>query len=210
VPPDQIVKGYETDSGVVVLSDQERDELMPERSKSIEVLEFVDLDDIDPIYFDRPYFLAPDKGGDRGYALLSKALNATGKVGLAQFVLRGKETLCALRPYGGGLVLAGLRFESKLRSIEDLDLPGITAVRGTKAELDLAKQLVSSMTGDWVPEKYKDRYYEDLKDVVERKAKGLAPAERPVVTPKQVLPDILAALEASIKANAKQKASIAR
>lgn len=207
VPPTEIVKGYETEAGVVVLSDQERDELLPQRSKAIEILEFVAEDEIDPIYWDRPYYVYPDKGGDRGYALLSKALATTGKVGLAQFVLRGKETLCALRLFRGALLLAGLRFERKLREIDESALPTVNDLRLPKAELALAKQLVESMAQDFVPDRYHDRYYEDLKEVVERKAKGLAPADRPVVTPKQVLPDIMAALEASVRANerARQK-----
>src|SRR3984893_3203549 len=124
VAADQIVKGYEVEDGqYVILSDEELREAAPERSIGIEIQEFVNESEISSLYFEKPYYLEPDKGAGKAYALLREALARTGKVGIAQFVLRNRENLCLLKPQGQGLVLNALRFASEIRSMEELSLP---------------------------------------------------------------------------------------
>jgi DNA end-binding protein Ku len=201
VPYEKIVKGYEiTPDQYVIVSRDELDEIAPERTRAIEIKDFVDLDEIDPIYFEHPYYLGPDKGAERAYQLLVKAMEEQHKVAIARFVLRNKEHLAAIRPMDGALTMATMRFADEVVSPDDLDdvLPEKQA-KVEKRELDMAKQLIESLSTDFDAEQYEDEYRDKLLDLIERKAKGeevvAAPAEEPKPTK---APDLMAALEESL------------
>ncbi|HEX6117286.1 MAG TPA: Ku protein [Solirubrobacterales bacterium] len=203
VPYEKIVKGYEiTPDNYVIMSRDELAEIDPEKTRAIEIKDFVDLDEIDPIYFDHPYYLGPDKGAERAYQLLVKAMEDQRKVAIARFVLRNKENLAAIRPMDGALTMATMRFHDEVVSPDDLDdvLPEKQA-KIEKRELDMAKQLIESLSTDFEAEKYEDEYRDKLLSLIERKAKGedivSAPTEEPTPTK---APDLMAALEESLAA----------
>jgi DNA end-binding protein Ku len=205
VPYEKIVKGYEyAPDQYVVLSRDELSELEPQRSRAIEIQDFVDLDDIDPIYFEQPYFLGPDKGAERAYALLVQALKESRKVAIARFVLRNKEHLAAIRPADDVLTLTTMRFHDEVSSPQDLDgevFEEAKPKKPEKRELDMAKQLIESLTSDFDPDKYRDEYREELLDLLERKAAGKEVVSAPSEEPKPTkAPDLMAALEESLAA----------
>jgi DNA end-binding protein Ku len=198
-----IVKGYEiaSDQYVVVTKD-ELDELNPKKTRAIEIQDFVDLDDIDPIYFDHPYYLGPDKGAERAYALLVKAMDEAHKVAVARFVLRNRESLAAIRPMDGVLTMATMRFADEVVTPDELeDVLGEEVEAPKKKELEMAKALIDSLTSDFDAGQYRDEYREELLALIERKAKGeeiAAPVgEAPQPTK---APDLMAALEESLAA----------
>jgi DNA end-binding protein Ku len=203
VPYEDIVKGYELGpEQYVVFSKDELEELDPQRTRAIEVEEFVDLDDIDPIYFVQPYYLGPTEGAERAYALLVKAMGDERKVAIARFVLRNKEHLAALRPMGDVLTLTTMRFADEIVAPSELDDVIPDSIESPKKkELDMAKQLVGSLTGDFEPEKFEDSYREELLALIQRKAEGeevvAAVSEEPKPTK---APDLMAALEESLAA----------
>jgi DNA end-binding protein Ku len=205
VPYEKIVKGYEyAPDQYVVLTKDELSELEPPRSRAIEIQDFVDLDDIDPIYFEQPYFLGPDKGAERAYALLVQAMKEARKVAIARFVLRNKEHLAAIRPMEDLLTLTTMRFHDEVSSPGDLDgevFEEAKPKKPEKRELEMAKQLIESLTNDFEPGKYHDEYREELLDLLEQKAAGeevvSAPSEEPKPTK---APDLMAALEESLQA----------
>jgi DNA end-binding protein Ku len=203
VPYEKIIKGYEIspDQYVTVTRD-ELDEIAPERTRAIEIKDFVDLDEIDPIYFEHPYYLAPDKGAERAYQLLVQAMEEQRKVAVARFVLRNKEHLAAIRPMDGTLTMATMRFADEVVSPDDLDdvLPDKEA-KVEKRELDMAKQLIESLSTDFDATQYEDEYREKLLDLIERKAKGEEVVTAPTEEPKPTkAPDLMAALEESLAA----------
>ncbi len=218
---DDIVKGYELGPDqYVVFSRDELDELDPKKTKAIEVEEFVDLDDIDPIYFAQPYYLGPEPGAERAYALLVKAMADERKVAIARFVLRNKEHLAALRPMGDALTLTTMRFADEI--VPPSELEGVVpddVEPPKRRELEMAKQLVSSLTSEFDPDAFRDEYREELLARIESKAKGeevvQAISEEPTPTK---APDLMAALEESLAAvkgdslggGAKRKASSKR
>jgi DNA end-binding protein Ku len=198
-----IVKGYEiaSDQYVVVTKD-ELDELNPKKTRAIEIQDFVDLDDIDPIYFDHPYYLGPDKGAERAYSLLVKAMDEAHKVAVARFVLRNRESLAAIRPMDGVLTMATMRFADEVVTPDELeDVLGEEVEAPKKKELEMAKALIDSLTSDFDAREYRDEYREELLALIERKAKGeeiAAPVgEAPQPTK---APDLMAALEESLAA----------
>jgi DNA end-binding protein Ku len=205
VPYEKIVKGYEyAPDQYVVLTKDELSELDPKKTRAIEIQDFVDLDDIDPIYFEQPYYLGPDKGAERAYALLVQAMKEARKVAIARFVLRNKEHLAAIRPMGGVLTLTTMRFHDEVSSPQDLDGEVFQEEKPKKAdqrEVEIATQLIDSLTSDFKPERYRDEYREELLDLLERKAEGkevvTAPSEEPKPTK---APDLMAALEESLAA----------
>jgi DNA end-binding protein Ku len=205
VPYEKIVKGYEyAPDQYVVLSRDELSELEPQRSRAIEIQDFVDLDDIDPIYFEQPYFLGPDKGAERAYALLVQAMKDARKVAVARFVLRNKEHLAAIRPLDDVLTLTTMRFADEVSSPQDLDgevFEEAKPKKPEKRELEMAKQLIESLTSDFEPGKYHDEYREELLDLLERKAEGKEVVSAPTEEPKPTkAPDLMAALEESLAA----------
>src|SRR5215217_3699358 len=205
VPYEKIVKGYEyAPDQYVVLTREELAELDPKRTRAIEIQDFVDLDDIDPIYFEQPYYLGPDKGAERAYALLVQAMKEARKVAIARFVLRNKEHLAAIRPMGDVLTLTTMRFHDEVTSPQDLDGEVFEEEKPKKPEqreLQMAKQLIESLTSDFKPNSYRDEYREELLDLLERKAAGKEVVSAPTEEPKPTkAPDLMAALEESLAA----------
>jgi len=205
VPYEKIVKGYEyAPDQYVVLTRDELAELDPKRTRAIEIQDFVDLDDIDPIYFEQPYYLGPDKGAARAYALLVQAMKESRKVAVARFVLRNKEHLAAIRPMDDVLTLATMRFHDEVSSPQDLDgevFEEEKPKKPEKRELEMAKQLINSLTTDFKADKYRDEYREELLDLLERKAAGKEVVTAPTEEPKPTkAPDLMAALEESLAA----------
>ena len=198
-----IVKGYEiAPEQYVVITRDELEELDPKKTRAIEVLDFVDLDDIDPIYFDHPYYLGPDKGAERAYQLLVKAMEDSHKVAVCRFVLRNRESLAALRPMNGVMTMATMRFADEVVSPGELEeVLGEEVETPKKKELDMAKALIDSLTSEFDAEQYKDEYREELLNLIERKAKGesIVSAETEAPQPTKA-PDLMAALEESLAA----------
>src|SRR6266576_6199129 len=204
VPYEKIVKGYEyAPDQYVVLTKDELSELEPQRSRAIEIQDFVDLDDIDPIYFEQPYYLGPDKGAARAYALLVQAMKQARKVAIARFVLRNKEHLAAIRPMDDVLTLTTMRFADEVTSPKDLDevFEDAKPKKPEARELGMAKQLIESLTSDFKPNTYRDEYREELLDLLERKAAGKEVVSAPTEEHKpNKAPDLMAALEESLAA----------
>src|SRR6185295_17975357 len=168
--------------------------------RTIDIEEFVDLEQIDPIYYDHPYYLAPDKGAGKAYKLLLDAMEEADKVAIARVVIRSKENLVALRSYKGAITLETMLFPDEVvdpQSIEELSAAD-GDVKTTKKELDMAKQLIESLSGDFDPSGYKDEYREAVLDLIERKAAGETITIEAPEPERQEVPDLMAALEASI------------
>jgi DNA end-binding protein Ku len=202
VPYEQIVKGYEiSPDRYVTITPEELDALEPQKTRTIDIEEFVDLEQIDPIYYDHPYYLAPDKGAAKAYKLLLDAMEEADKVAIARVVIRSKENLVALRSYRGAITMETMLFPDEVTqpdSIEELAAVADGDVKTTKRELDMAKQLIESLSADFDPSGYRDEYRERVLDLIERKAAGeTITIEEPVAEKKEV-PDLMAALEASI------------
>jgi DNA end-binding protein Ku len=203
VPYEEIVKGYEiAPEQYVVLTRDELEELDPQKTKAIEIQDFVDLDEIDPIYFDHPYYLGPDKGAEKAYALLVKAMADSNKVAIARFVLRNRENLAAIRPMGKVLTMATMRFADEVVSPDELeDVIPQNGKKIEKREVEMAKQLIESLSGEFEPEKYRDEYREELLALIERKGRGEEVVEAVSEEPKPTkAPDLMAALEESLAA----------
>jgi DNA end-binding protein Ku len=201
VPYEQIVKGYEiSPDKYVTITPEELEALEPQKTRSIDIEQFVDLEQIDPIYYDHPYYLAPDKGAGKAYKLLLDAMEQADKVAIARVVIRSKENLVALRSYKGAITLETMLFPDEVvdpDSLEDLGSSDGKA-KTTKRELDMAKQLIESLSGDFDASEYRDEYRERVLDLIERKAAGeTITIEAPEPERKEV-PDLMAALEASI------------
>ena len=200
---EDIVKGYEiSPEQYVVITRDELEALDPKKTRAIEIEDFVSLDEIDPIYFDHPYYLGPDKGAERAYALLVKAMTDERKVAIARFVLRNRESLAAIRPIDGLLTLTTMRFADEVVSPDELgELIPEDVEKPKKREVEMAKQLVSSLESKFDPESYRDEYREDLLAMIERKAEGAEVVESVSEAPKPTrAPDLMAALEESLAA----------
>ncbi len=197
---EDIVKGYELRPDTyVTITPEELETLEPKATKSIDIEDFVDLDQIDPIFFERPYYLVPDKGGAKAYALLRAAMQETNKVGIARVVLRTKQYLAAIRAKDDVLVLETMLFPDEVNPVEDLDLPG-SEVDVSQREEKMARQLIDSLTTDFEPDKYHDEYREKVLALIEQKASGQEiVVEEPTEEPTKVV-DLMAALEASLAA----------
>lgn len=201
VPYEEIVKGYEISPGKYVMIDpDELDQLDPKATHSIDIEDFVDLEEIDPLYFDSSYYLVPDERADKAYRLLHEAMTSSKKVGIAKVVMRTKQYLCAVRPVENALVLTTMNFADEVVDAADLDdLPDRRTKVGDK-ELKIAQQLIDSLAADFDPDRYHDEYREQVLDLIERKAEG----EEVIVQPETDKPapviDLMAALEASLAA----------
>jgi len=185
VPWGDIVRGYEYEEGRwVVLSDDDLKRANPEATQTIDITDFVEAAEIDPVYFDKPYYLAPDRKGTKGYALLREALRRTGKVGIATVVIRTRQYLAAVLPQDDVLVLALLRYAHELRDPGELEVPHGAA--GVSArEIEMAERLIRGMVDDWQPEKYADTYEEDVMDLIEKRVESgdTAAVETPAPKP---------------------------
>jgi DNA end-binding protein Ku len=204
VPYEQIVKGYEiSPERYVTITPEELESLEPQKTRTIDIEQFVDLEQIDPIYYDHPYYLAPDKGAAKAYKLLLDAMEEADKVAIARVVIRSKENLVALRSHQGAITMETMLFPDEV--IQPDSIEELSAVDGdvktTKRELDMAKQLIESLSADFDPSEYRDEYRDRVLDLIERKAAGeTITIEEPVAEQKEV-PDLMAALEASISAS---------
>jgi DNA end-binding protein Ku len=203
IPYEQIVKGYEIGPDrYVTITPEELDGLAPDKTRTIDIEDFVDLEEIDPIYYDHPYYLAPDTGAAKAYQLLVDAMEDAGKVAIARVVIRSKEQLVAIRPRDGVLAMETMLFADEVvptDTLEELSADG--NAKTTERELTMARQLIDSLSSDFEPEKYHDEYRERVLDMIERKAQGeTIVIEEPTKEPEQV-PDLMAALEASIAAS---------
>ncbi len=167
---EDIAKAFLYKGEYIMLEDEDFEAAMPEKSKVIEVNHFIKMEEIDTIYFENSYYIEPEKAGERAYALLRDALAKSGKVGIAQFVLRTAEALAVIKPMDKILVLSKIRFAEEIRSIEDFKLPAKTVVK--PAELKMALSLIDQYTGPFNIEKYKDEYASALMKIIKAKATG--------------------------------------
>jgi DNA end-binding protein Ku len=199
---DQIVKGYElTKDRYVVITPEELESLDPEKTRTVDIEDFVDLDEIDPVYYDHPYYLVPDKGATKAYGLLLGAMKQANKVAIARVVLRSKEQLVAIRPAGDVLMMETMLFHDEVVPSHDIeDLPDGKELKATDRELKMAQQLIDSLSSDFEPEKYRDEYREKVLELIERKAAGEEIAVQPEAPEPKKVPDLMAALEASLAA----------
>ena len=200
---EDVVKGYEiAPERYVVIEPGELETLQPKKTRTIEIEDFVELFEIDPVFYDHPYYLAPGPGGAKPYRLLVEAMRATGKVAIARVVIRSKEQLVALRPMGDALGMATMIFADEILPPDRLEeIAEAADVKTTKRELDIAKQLVDSLAGKFQPDSYTDTYREEVLSLIERKAQGKEIAIQP--EPEEVAapaPDLMSALKASLDA----------
>jgi DNA end-binding protein Ku len=193
-----IVKAFKYQNKYVVLEEEDFERAAPRKSQVVEIDEFTTPDQIDAMYYEAPYYLKPDKGGDRGYALLREALEATGKVAVGSYVMRGKQHVCVLRAVEDALVLLRIRFAEEIRDSAELDLPGKASVK--PAEMKVAKALIEQMSTDKLSlKKYKDSYHAELMKVIRAKARGKAPAEPRFQLVRSKAKDLMAELKASLE-----------
>lgn len=185
VPWDRIVKGYEyEDDSFVILTEEDFKRAAVEATQAIEIEDFVEQDAVPPEYFERPYFLKPGKKGDKGYALLREALHRAKAVGVARVVIRAREHLALVLVHGDAIMLEMLRFQDELRDPTDLELPtqDLKALKISEKEVSMAQALIESMTGEWKPQKYHDKYRESLLKWIQQRVKSgqLEAAPQPV------------------------------
>jgi DNA end-binding protein Ku len=180
---EDLTRGYEYEKGQYIeITDEDLDKADVELTKTIQVMEFVSESEIDPVYFDKPYYLEPQKGGERAYALMRDALAHSGKVGIARVVLKSREHLAAVKPVGKMIMLGMMRFAHEIVSPSELNLPDASVPSGK--EMDLARTLIDSMTDTFEPEKYRDDYYDKVLAVIQAKIQGVSlkpgqPAPKP-------------------------------
>ncbi|WP_425590511.1 Ku protein [Fictibacillus halophilus] len=193
----EIVKGYEYEPGkFVVVEKEELDELAGVSDKSIEIIDFIKLEEIDPIFYNRSYFVGPGENGTKSFALLKKAMEDTGKIGLAKFTLRSKEHLAAVRVYKNGLVLETIFYPDEVRNVDHV--PGLTdEVSLNEKEVEMAKQLIEHLTAPFEPEKYADEYREAVLELINSKISG-DEVKVAKEKPKTNVVDLMEALQASI------------
>jgi DNA end-binding protein Ku len=202
VPYKNIVKGYLYHDSYVILEPEDFQSADAKKTKIIEIMNFVDDKEVDSIYYEQPYYIEPEKNGERAYALLRDALASTGKVGISTFVLRNKETLALLKPYGKGMVLNRMRFPEEIRSMDELNLPAKEKRKGKEEEM--AKQLIEQLSEKFDISAFHDTYTDKLMKIIEAKAKGkkIKPHKLKVVQTDSE--DLMSMLKASL---GKKKAS---
>jgi DNA end-binding protein Ku len=204
VPFDEIVKGYEVAPGqYVVIDPDELASLDPKATHTIDIEEFVDLEEIDPLFFEHPYYVIPDGRAGKAYALLVEAMTRTNKVAIARLVLRTKQYLAAVRPKDGGLVLNTLLYADEIRPIEGVE--DVDPSEVSDKELKMAEQLVESLSAKFEPEKYRDEYRDQVLEMIEAKAAGQEIVSQPAVAEAPSVVDLMAALEASLAASKEAK-----
>src|ERR687888_147003 len=206
VDSDDVIRGFEVEKGrFVPLEDEDLDRLDIELTKTIDICDFVDLEEIDPIYFRKAYYLTPQEGAEKPYRLLVRALDETGKVGIAKVVIRNKQHLAALRPWNGVLVLETMYYADEVRQPEQAD----GKVRLQKPEVEMAKSLVENLSEPFKPEKYDDTYRKELLDLLRAKAKGV-PLPEPEAEEEGEVVDLMAALRESVERTQKKGRSRSR
>jgi DNA end-binding protein Ku len=200
VPFEEIVKGYElSPDRYVLIEPEELDALDPKATKTIDIEEFVDQSEIDPIYYDHSYYLAPTTGGAKAYRLLLDAMREAGKVGIGRVVIRSKQQLCALRPTGDAMTMSTMLFGDEVLAPDRIDeLEAVGDAEASDRELTMAQQLIESLSAEFDPTKFRDEYRERVLDLIERKAAGEEIAVQPQAEEEAPAPDLMAALEASL------------
>jgi DNA end-binding protein Ku len=202
VPIEEVAHSYETDNGsTVIVSDLELEAIAPERTGTIEIEQFVDLDDVDPILYDHPYFLVPageDDGTLRAYSLLTKVMAGTDRAALGRFVMRAKEYLALVRARDGVLSLTTMRFADEIRSVKGIDTAAGKTHRPRPKELNAATAVIEELTAGWEPDRFKDRYRRRLQRVVSRKSKGETISAPETQQPPEAPPDLMEALEKTL------------
>lgn len=201
---DNIVKGYDLNGKYVVVTDEDFAKASPEKSKIIEITEFVNEDEIDSIFYETPYFLEPQKSGEKAYALLREALRKSGKVGVGNYVMRSKEALCVLKPLDQVIVLNKIRFAAEIRDINEISAPGKSSIK--PAEMQMAQALISQLSGKFDIAKYKDNYTDELLKLIRAKAKGKTTAAPQLRVVHNKSKDLMSQLKASLGTR-KKKAS---
>jgi len=191
-----IVKGYKLDDSYIVLEDEDFEAADAEKTKTIDILSFADSQEIDSIYYEQPYYLEPDKSGNKAYALLRDSLEASGKVGVTSFVMRNKEGLAILKPYGDVIVLNRIRFVQEIRDTSELKLPAVSKKK-TK-EMDMADKLIDQLTEKFDIESYKDTYTAKLLKIIKAKAKGKKPVKSKLKVVHRQSDDLMEMLKASL------------
>ena len=201
VTADQIVKGFEYERGrYVVLKEEDFAKVRIESTHSIDITDFVDLGQVDPKFFYKPYFLEPQKGGEKAYALLHKALAGTGKIGIAKVAISNREYLASVKPDGLFLVLDLMHFASEILTPEELNNGSTTAI--SDKELKMAQTLIESMSVDWQPDKYKDEYRNAMMEIIEQKAQHKEIAKKPAPAMKTTnVVDLVKVLQESLNRN---------
>jgi DNA end-binding protein Ku len=210
VPSDEIERGFELGKGKYVVVDaEELDALRPKTTRTVDITDFVDLNAVDPIFYDHTYWLAPDgEAADRAYRLLVSAMETAERVAIGTVVMRNKQYLAAIRPLDGALAMSTMRFADEVVSRKKID--GIPAARSKPApnELKLAGQIIDSLASDWDPKRYHDTYTEELRDLIERKAKGEElVADEPEDASSGKVIDLMEALQASLDAGGRRRGS---
>jgi DNA end-binding protein Ku len=205
VPADEIVRGFEVDKGrFVELTDEDIDRLDVELTHSIDICDFVSMDEIDPLYFRKAYYLLPQEGAEKPYRLLVRALEETGRAAIAKVVIRNKQHLAAIRPVNDTLVLETMYYADEVRQPEEAPKP---QVRGP--EVEMAKTLIENLAAKWDPEKYHDRYRTELLDLLQKKAEG-EPLPEPKAEEGGEVVDLMEALRQSVEATKKKRAPAKR
>jgi DNA end-binding protein Ku len=208
VPYDDIVKGYEiSPDRYVVITPDELEALEPRKTKTIDIEDFVDLSEIDPLYYDHPYYLLPGQGAQKPYKLLVEAMRQANKVAIARVVIRTKEQLVAIRPVGEVLAMASMNFADEVVDPDSFDEAPGDEVETRKREVEMAQQLIESLTSEFDPSKYHDTYRERVLEMIEAKAEGQEIAVQPAEDEPAPVPDLMAALEASLAAAKEEKGS---
>ena len=197
---DEVVAGYEIEKGeYVMLTDEELEAAQPEKTKTIDIEEFVELEDVDPVYYDHPYYLVPTggEGASRAYELLLQVMEREGRVALGRFVLRNKEYLAAIRPRGGRLTLTTMNFADEIRPTDAVE-EMVGSAKAPKKEVDAAVELIEAMTTDWDPSRYEDRHRKRMLEVIKQKGEGVEVEPIDEGEAPSEVPDLMAALEATL------------
>ncbi|MEJ7765099.1 MAG: Ku protein [Acidimicrobiales bacterium] len=211
VPYERLVKGYEiSPNRYVVIEPSELEALDPEASRTIDIEEFVSLEEIDPLYFEKGYYLLPDKGAEKAYALLAKAMEETGRVAIARFVMRTKQYLAAIRAKDGALVLSTMLYSDEVTTAGQLDLPDMEKVAPSEREVKMAEQLIESLSAEFDPARYKDEHREKVLALIEAKSEGQEIVTSPTAEEPTRVVDLMAALEASLAAAKQSRADAAK
>jgi DNA end-binding protein Ku len=199
VPPDEIIRGYEiTPDKYIVITDEELESVTPERSRTIEIVEFIDMKDVDAIYYDHPYYLVPSRGGEKAYTLLAEVMRRTNKAGLAKFVLGEREYLVAIKSTEGGLSVITLHYSDEILPDENI-VPKEEKIES--AETSHMKKIIKEMTAEFNPDKYADERRKKIIKLLEKKVKGKAAVEAPEIEQEEGEgpPDLVAALQESMR-----------
>jgi DNA end-binding protein Ku len=205
VPWDEIVKGYEYEKGkFVVLKDEDFERVDVESTQTVDIISFVQLEDVNPVFFHKPYFMEPQRGGEKAYVLLREALEASGKIAIAKVVIKTRQHLAAVKPQENGLMLELMHFANELIDVDEFKLPKAKTVG--KKELQMAESLIESMSGEWKPEEFVDDYREGLEKIIENKIeKGDRATPKPArkVKPTNVI-DLVSVLQKSLDQSGKR------